>query len=730
MGFPNSNNLSGTIPARINMLSNLQLIQLVNEPALTGTLPLELTQLTQLAQTALYFNQLSGTVPSELGKLPLAGIGLSANRISGTVPAELGSLSSLASLGMYSNRLSGTLPAQMGSMSSLAVIDLAHNHLTGWLPSEVKSLTSMAFIFLYNNALSGSLPSGLASMTALIGLLAQNNRIEAQIPPLPTEGLRVVLLHNNRLKGTMPLLGPFRNLDSLTLFRNDVKGRIQLPKYNNMSSLFLYDNRLSCEIQGTDTSVLAGDTNLVLPGNMITDPAPSWASMREVSFLVASKNAWIEFEYLIFEICLGLLLLTTTLAVLACREHGREREQRSACAVLRGIFVFQPEHHVEVLQVYSSGLLSLASVVWLPILLPLYYTGGNYFECGKDWLYFTIAYLADDPAIEWGCAVAACGFAACCVLSIFALSNKVCRNMPTDQDAEDLLTVSQVACMVLVWLLLVCLFGTPSVLYVLSTSIPPDQNVFGLSAFALRAFEACAGGFLFLMSAYAIPAAAGLLTTCVTGRAHMLCEMRLVMFARLMVVIVIPFIAVLLLTQACFGYWIKMWTPCADNPTSFFTSVTVFVAGNTTARITQGTLDIPVTTHNEICDPMFGPAEKCPRAVIDTLGSLVVNKLAFAAFLAPVVALFATSPLAQKIKFFIGTTVFRITDYKPSKSISREIAGVVMLKEYALSLGFCVPVLIPAWDATEHVGCLWGSASVGAQVQVGRVSAREQAAVS
>ena len=59
----------------------------------------------------LHDNQLSGTIPTELGSLAnLRILWLGGNQLSGTIPAELGDLANLRELYLGSNQLSGTIP--------------------------------------------------------------------------------------------------------------------------------------------------------------------------------------------------------------------------------------------------------------------------------------------------------------------------------------------------------------------------------------------------------------------------------------------------------------------------------------------------------------------------------------------------------------------------------------------------------------------------------------------
>jgi hypothetical protein len=62
----------------------------------------------------LSFNRLTGSIPSELGKLDgLRGLFLEHNKLSGTVPTEFSSFTRITTIRLGSNDLTGTLPFQV-----------------------------------------------------------------------------------------------------------------------------------------------------------------------------------------------------------------------------------------------------------------------------------------------------------------------------------------------------------------------------------------------------------------------------------------------------------------------------------------------------------------------------------------------------------------------------------------------------------------------------------------
>ena len=95
--------------------------------------------------TALYLaaHHLSGELPPELGDLSnLTWLDLNDNRLRGEIPPELGNLPNLRVLGLSNNRLSGGLPPELGNLAGLMVLHLGGNNLSGCVPLELPALWS------------------------------------------------------------------------------------------------------------------------------------------------------------------------------------------------------------------------------------------------------------------------------------------------------------------------------------------------------------------------------------------------------------------------------------------------------------------------------------------------------------------------------------------------------------------------------------------------------------
>ena len=223
------NNLTGTIPASLGVLTSLQSLNL-NSNHLSGTIPATLGNLTSLQSLQMVTNQLSGAIPVEIGNLTnLQALFLSENQLSGTIPSGLGGLTGLQDINLYSNNLTGSIPAELGSLTNLVTLYLNRNQLTGSIPTELGSLANLQVLSLYNNQLSGTIPTQLGNMTALRTLHLQGNQLTGSIPASLGDlaQLQVLALQANQLSGALPSsLGSLTNLQQLSINSNMLVGPI------------------------------------------------------------------------------------------------------------------------------------------------------------------------------------------------------------------------------------------------------------------------------------------------------------------------------------------------------------------------------------------------------------------------------------------------------------------------------------------------------------------------
>ncbi len=175
-------------------------------------------------------NNLTGNLPSELGRLPyLRRLEISQNMLSGPMPSELGSLRHLRLLHMFDNSLTGPIPPELGNLSQLEELDLRSNSLTGPVPPEFGNLSRLEHLKLDRNSLTGPIPPELGSLQRMLWLTLSENSLNGQIPPElgNLSQLEVLNLQDNALSGSIPIeLGSLSRLKRLRVDYNTLTGML------------------------------------------------------------------------------------------------------------------------------------------------------------------------------------------------------------------------------------------------------------------------------------------------------------------------------------------------------------------------------------------------------------------------------------------------------------------------------------------------------------------------
>ncbi|KAK8571731.1 hypothetical protein V6N12_027804 [Hibiscus sabdariffa] len=88
----------------------------------------------------------------------MTGIDLSCNKLTGKIPPELGNLSEIHSLNLSHNNLIGVIPSSFSKLKQLESLDLSYNSLSGEIPNQLVDLTSLEVFSVAHNNLSGNIP--------------------------------------------------------------------------------------------------------------------------------------------------------------------------------------------------------------------------------------------------------------------------------------------------------------------------------------------------------------------------------------------------------------------------------------------------------------------------------------------------------------------------------------------------------------------------------------------
>ncbi|KAL8503940.1 hypothetical protein ACS0TY_022607 [Phlomoides rotata] len=185
-----SNDLSGFIPHSLGNLTRLFFLVLEAnnlrfESSASGVgFFTSLTNLTSLNELAIGDNPLGGVLPPSIGNLSSSlQTFLAPNcNFKGTIPNDISNLTNLVSLQLHLNNLSESIPNTIGKLQNLVKFSLAHNRLKGSIPTSVGSMVGLVTLDLSNNNLSGSIPKSLEALRYLLYFNVSFNTLNGEIP--------------------------------------------------------------------------------------------------------------------------------------------------------------------------------------------------------------------------------------------------------------------------------------------------------------------------------------------------------------------------------------------------------------------------------------------------------------------------------------------------------------------------------------------------------------------
>jgi hypothetical protein len=194
-----TNNLSGSLPATLNGLTELQVFR-VNFNSFTGPIP-PLVGLTALREFHAFTSGLTGTIPPLAGLVALQNFNADNNHLTGTIP-PLNALTALQIFTASNNQLTGTIPSLNG-LTALQTFGVNGNQLTGPVPA-LSGLSSLQLFYVHSNQLTGAIP-GLAGLTSLQTFNVSMNALTGIIPPLGgLTSLQQFRVRDNQLTGFVP----------------------------------------------------------------------------------------------------------------------------------------------------------------------------------------------------------------------------------------------------------------------------------------------------------------------------------------------------------------------------------------------------------------------------------------------------------------------------------------------------------------------------------------------
>nr|GMD58291.1 receptor protein kinase TMK1-like [Ipomoea batatas] len=203
----------------------------IGHNSLQGTLPPELSKLTQLQRLELQWNNISGPLPSLNGLSSLRVLMLSNNQFT-SIPADFFvGLSSLQSVEIDNNPFAAwELPESLRNASTLQDFSANSANLSGEIPGFLNpdGFPGLINLHLAFNSLEGQLPLGFSGMS-IESLWLNGQKLSGGIDVLQNMTLlKEVWLHSNRFSGPLPDFSGLKALQVLSLRDNSFTGPVPL----------------------------------------------------------------------------------------------------------------------------------------------------------------------------------------------------------------------------------------------------------------------------------------------------------------------------------------------------------------------------------------------------------------------------------------------------------------------------------------------------------------------
>ena len=188
-------------------------------------------------------------------------------------------MSKLTSLYLHNNQLTGSIPPELGSLSTLTSLYLHNNQLTGSIPQSVIDLPNLTALWLFNNLLTGLIPTRSASLNPITSLNFSNNSglfaVAPNVPPVVaiTGGSRTVADTNSTQGETVTLRATATDSDG-TIASTQWLVNGQVVATGTSATISLADGATVVSFRATDNSgATTNKTATITVGSVEVKPA-------------------------------------------------------------------------------------------------------------------------------------------------------------------------------------------------------------------------------------------------------------------------------------------------------------------------------------------------------------------------------------------------------------------------------------------------------------------------
>ncbi|WCJ44183.1 Leucine-rich receptor-like protein kinase family protein [Euphorbia peplus] len=244
------NSLTGKLPYELINCTELKLLNLTYNK-MVGALP-DLSPLQKLEFLELSNNYFSGGFPTwvcNLTQLVVLSVGVN-KYDEGEIPDNIGNLKNLNLLFLANSHLTGGFPESIFELPSLGTLDLSRNKITGDFPKAISKLQNLWKIELFHNNLTGEIPHEIGNLTLLREIDLSANQMYGKLPEElgSLKNLVVFQIYGNNFTGEIPAgFGDMRHLDGVSIYGNSFSGEFpaNFGRFSPLNSIDISENRFS-----------------------------------------------------------------------------------------------------------------------------------------------------------------------------------------------------------------------------------------------------------------------------------------------------------------------------------------------------------------------------------------------------------------------------------------------------------------------------------------------------
>jgi hypothetical protein len=224
----------------------------------------------------------------------IVGIELYNNQLSGRLPAEIGQLTQLNSLNLANNQLNGWIIPEIGYLTNLQALNLDYNQITG-ITTEIKYLKLLQEFYIGHNKIS-SIPNEIGQLDNLWNFYIDHNQLSGSLPTGIVELPRIEQIHleGNQLSGTLIDLGFLTTLNELHIYGNNFRFVDFASQFSSLKDRlwngFYYDRQSKTDTEKTVNKIVGETQTLTMYEDNRFTPSDTYQWYKGGQAIVGATN--------------------------------------------------------------------------------------------------------------------------------------------------------------------------------------------------------------------------------------------------------------------------------------------------------------------------------------------------------------------------------------------------------------------------------------------------------